>query len=209
VPVYDQNYIAALMPFLDQAGVATSGVSIVVDGIEMKGTGVSASAIAEAHIKNDPYSVETNRPGKGRIEIITKPGTPQVHGTLNVTFRCSGARLETQEDGQGAGLLDGGRRVQHYQSNELLPRMSAMCSHRSSSNRRQRFQRGESSSPRVSNSKSGDGCALGAAVCEPVAGHCFARRGVSSLHGRESECFLSFDSFEIDCSVTIPGERYS
>ena len=89
VPVFDQDYIAALSPFLDQAGVATSGVSILVDGVEMKGTGVSASAIAEAHINNDPYSVETNRPGKGRIEIITKPGSPQFHGTLNFTFRDS------------------------------------------------------------------------------------------------------------------------
>jgi len=89
VPVFDQNYIAALTPFLDQTGVATSGVSVIVDGIEMKGTGVSASAIAEAHINKDPYSAETNRPGKGRIEIITKPGTSQLHGTLNFTFRDS------------------------------------------------------------------------------------------------------------------------
>ncbi len=89
VPVFDQNYIAALTPFLDQTGVATAGVTIIVDGVEMKGTGVSASAIAEAHINNDPYSAETNRPGKGRIEIITKPGTPQIHGTLNFTFRDS------------------------------------------------------------------------------------------------------------------------
>lgn len=89
LPVLDQNYIATLTPFLDQAGVATSGVSIIVDGIEMKGTGVSASAIAEAHINNDPYSAETNRPGKGRIEIITKPGSPQLHGSLSFTFRDS------------------------------------------------------------------------------------------------------------------------
>jgi Carboxypeptidase regulatory-like domain len=89
VPVFDQDYIAALTPFLDQTGVATSGVTILVDGIEMKGTGVSASAIAEAHINNDPYSAETNRPGKGQIEIITKPGSPQLHGTLNFTFRDS------------------------------------------------------------------------------------------------------------------------
>lgn len=89
VPVFDQDYVAALTPFLDQTGVATSGVTIIVDGVEMKGTGVSASAIAEAHINNDPYSAETNRPGKGRIEIITKPGTPQFHGSLNFTFRDS------------------------------------------------------------------------------------------------------------------------
>ncbi|WP_446744189.1 TonB-dependent receptor plug domain-containing protein [Silvibacterium acidisoli] len=89
VPVFDQDYIAALTPFLDQTGVATMGVSIIVDGVEMKGTGVSASAIAEARINNDPYSAETNRPGKGRIEIMTKPGSPQFHGTLNFTFRDS------------------------------------------------------------------------------------------------------------------------
>ena len=89
VPVFDQDYVATLTPFLDQTGVATSGVSLIVDGVEMKGTGVSASAIAEAHINNDPYSVETNRPGKGRIEIITKPGSAQLHGTLNFTFRDS------------------------------------------------------------------------------------------------------------------------
>jgi hypothetical protein len=89
VPVFDQDYIAALTPFLDQTGIATGGVTIIVDGVEMKGTGVSASAIAEAHINNDPYSAETNRPGRGRIEIITKPGSPHFHGTLNFTFRDS------------------------------------------------------------------------------------------------------------------------
>ena len=57
------------------------------DGVEMKGKGVSASAIAEARINNDPYSIETNRPGKGRFEIITKPGSSQFHGILNFTFR--------------------------------------------------------------------------------------------------------------------------
>lgn len=89
LPILDQNYIASLTPFLDQAGVATSGVSIIVDGVEMKGTGVSASAIQEARINNDPYSAETNLPGKGRIEIMTKPGTPQFHGTFNFGFRDS------------------------------------------------------------------------------------------------------------------------
>lgn len=89
VPVFDQDYIGLLSSFLDSNGTATSGVSIVVDGIEMKGTGVSASAIAEAHINRDPYSAETNRPGKGQIEIITKPGSPSLNGTLNFTFRDS------------------------------------------------------------------------------------------------------------------------
>jgi hypothetical protein len=55
----------------------------------MKGTGVSVSAIREAHVNDDPYSVETNVPGKGRIEIMTKPSTPAFHGTFNFGFRDS------------------------------------------------------------------------------------------------------------------------
>jgi hypothetical protein len=89
VPVFDQNYIATLSPFLDQTGLGTGGVTIVVDGVERKGTGVSASAIAEVRINSDPYSAETRQPGRGRIDIITKPGTPRVHGSLNFTFRDS------------------------------------------------------------------------------------------------------------------------
>jgi len=89
VPVFDQNFIAALTPFLDQTTVGTGGVVIMVDGVERKTTGVSASAIAEVRINSDPYSAETRQPGRGRIDIITKPGTPQVHGSLNFTFRDS------------------------------------------------------------------------------------------------------------------------
>ncbi|MGO4213844.1 TonB-dependent receptor, partial [Terriglobus sp. YAF25] len=89
VPVFDQNYIAALSPFLDQTGIGTGGVTIVVDGVERKGIGVSASAIAEVRINRDPYSAETRQPGRGRIDIITKPGTPHVHGSFNFTIRDS------------------------------------------------------------------------------------------------------------------------
>lgn len=89
VPVFDQNYIAALTPFLDQTSAGTGGVVVVVDGVERKGIGVSASAIAEVRINSDPYSVELRQPGRGRIDIITKPGTPRIHGTLNFTFRDS------------------------------------------------------------------------------------------------------------------------
>lgn len=44
VPVFDQNYIAALTPFLDPSGVGTNGVTIIVDGVEMKGK------IGRAHV---------------------------------------------------------------------------------------------------------------------------------------------------------------
>lgn len=87
VPVLNQDIVATFTPFLSQTGIGTKGVILVVDGIESKGTGVSASAIKSVSINNDPYSAESNRPGKGRIEILTKAGTPTFHGTFNFTFR--------------------------------------------------------------------------------------------------------------------------
>ena len=87
LPVFDQDYVAALTPFLDASAGSSGGVTLIVDGIEMKGVGVSASAIQEVRINNDPYSAEFTRPGRGRIEIITKPGSPNFHGEANFIFR--------------------------------------------------------------------------------------------------------------------------
>jgi hypothetical protein len=87
LPVFDQDYIAALTPFLDSSAVSSGGATIVVDGVEMKSAGVSASAIQEVRVNNDPFSAEFNRPGRGRIEIITKPGSPVFHGEGNFTIR--------------------------------------------------------------------------------------------------------------------------
>ena len=78
LPVFDQDYIAALTPFLDASSGSSGGVTIIVDGVEMKSAGVSASAIQEVRVNNDPYSAEFTRPGRGRIEITTKPGSPDL-----------------------------------------------------------------------------------------------------------------------------------
>jgi hypothetical protein len=87
LPIFDQDPIAALTPFLDPSSSSSGGVILIVDGIEMNSLNVSPSAIQEVHINNDPYSAEFNRPGRGRIEIITKPGSPNFHGEVNFTFR--------------------------------------------------------------------------------------------------------------------------
>jgi outer membrane receptor protein involved in Fe transport len=87
LPVFDQNVVAAMMPFMDAASAQSGGATIVVDGVEMKSVGVSASAIQEVRINNDPYSTEFNRPGRGRIEVTTKPGSSAFHGEANFTVR--------------------------------------------------------------------------------------------------------------------------
>jgi hypothetical protein len=87
LPVFDQDYVGAMSRFLDAGSVGTGGVSLVVNGMEVNNLGVSASAIKEIKINQDPYSAEFQRPGRGRIEVTTKPGSPEYHGTFNFTFR--------------------------------------------------------------------------------------------------------------------------
>src|SRR6266702_2588961 len=87
LPVFDQDYISALTPFLDASSGSSGGVTLIVDGVEMKSVGVSPSSIQEVRINNDPYSSEFTRPGRGRIEITTKPGSQLYHGEADFLIR--------------------------------------------------------------------------------------------------------------------------
>ncbi len=87
VPVLDQDYITTMSRFLDDNATGTNGVTLVVNGIEANGPGVTPSAIQEVKINNNPYSARFSRPGRARLEIITKGGTPAYHGSLNFMFR--------------------------------------------------------------------------------------------------------------------------
>jgi hypothetical protein len=87
LPLFDQDFVGALSQFLDPASIATGGATIIVDGVEMKSAGVPKSAVQEISINDDPYSAESSRPGRGRIEIITKPGSGHLRGDVNFTFR--------------------------------------------------------------------------------------------------------------------------
>jgi hypothetical protein len=87
LPVFDQDYLGAMSRFIDPGSTGTNGVSLVVNGMEVPNLGVSPSAIKEIKINSDPYSAEYQRPGRGRIEVTTKPGSPEYHGTFNFIFR--------------------------------------------------------------------------------------------------------------------------
>ena len=89
IPVFDQDYISAMSRFLDDNAIGTNGVSLVVNGIEANGPGVTPSAVQEVRINNNPYSARFSRPGRARLEIITKGGSQQYHGSLNFLFRDS------------------------------------------------------------------------------------------------------------------------
>src|ERR1700693_1167614 len=89
VPVFDQDYITTMSRFLDDNATGTNGVTLVVNGIEANGPGVTPSAVQEVRINQNPYSARFARPGRARLEIVTKSGTPAYHGSLNFMFRDS------------------------------------------------------------------------------------------------------------------------
>jgi hypothetical protein len=57
--------------------------------MQVNNVGVTASAIKEVRINQNPYSAEFFRPGRGRIEIITKDSADAYHGAINFIFRSS------------------------------------------------------------------------------------------------------------------------
>jgi outer membrane receptor protein involved in Fe transport len=87
LPVFDKDYVGAMSRFLDPGSISTSGATLIVNGMEVNNLGVSSSAIKEIKINQDPYSAEFQRPGRGRIEVTTKPGSTDYHGTFNFIFR--------------------------------------------------------------------------------------------------------------------------
>ena len=89
LPVFDQDFLGRMAAFLDAGATGTGGTSLVVDGMTANNVGVSASAIKEVRINQNPYSAEFARPGRGRIEIITKDAGASYHGAFNFTFRDS------------------------------------------------------------------------------------------------------------------------
>src|SRR5207245_5712808 len=50
---------------------------------------VSPPAIQQVNINQNPYSAEYFRPGRRRIEVVTKQGSPEYHGTFNFILRDS------------------------------------------------------------------------------------------------------------------------
>jgi outer membrane receptor protein involved in Fe transport len=89
LPVLDGDVVAAVSRFLDSSALGTNGATIVVDGVEVNALSVSSSSVQQIKINHDPYAAEFMRPGRGRIEIVTKPGGRDFSGTFNARFRDS------------------------------------------------------------------------------------------------------------------------
>ena len=89
LPIFDNDFVSAMGAFLDSDVTATGGVGLLVDGVEANRVPVSASAVQEVRINQDPYSARYYYPGRGQIEVITKSAAQHYHGQLNFYFRDS------------------------------------------------------------------------------------------------------------------------
>ncbi len=88
LPILDNDIIGTISKLvLDPASVGTNGATLIVDGMPSSSIGVPVSAIEEVRINKNPYSAEFARPGRGRIEIITKSGSSNYHGSFTFKFR--------------------------------------------------------------------------------------------------------------------------
>ena len=89
LPIFDNDYASAMSAFLDDSATATGGTGLIVDGVEANRATVSASAVQEVRINQDPYSAQYYWPGRGQMEIITKSAADRYHGQFNFYFRDS------------------------------------------------------------------------------------------------------------------------
>jgi hypothetical protein len=89
LPIFDNDFVGAMGAFLDSDVAATGGSGLMVDGVEANRVTVSASAVQEVQINQDPYSARYYYPGRGQMEIITKSAADTYHGEFNFYFRDS------------------------------------------------------------------------------------------------------------------------
>jgi hypothetical protein len=94
LPIFDNDYASAMSAFLDDNVTATGGAGLLVDGVEADHATVSASAVQEVRINQDPYSAQYYWPGRGQMEIITKSAADHYHGQFNFLFRDSGMNAQ-------------------------------------------------------------------------------------------------------------------
>jgi carboxypeptidase family protein len=81
----DPDDLAAALQALAGPAAGPNGGQIYIDGFS-GGRLPPLASIREVRINANPFSAEYDRPGSGRIEILTKPGTEKFHGEASFNF---------------------------------------------------------------------------------------------------------------------------
>lgn len=81
----DPDELASQLQAMAGPAAGPSGGQIYIDGFS-GGSLPAKSSIREVRINSNPYSTEYDRPGFGRIEILTRPGTDKIRGQAFMQF---------------------------------------------------------------------------------------------------------------------------
>jgi hypothetical protein len=84
----DPDELQSELQTLAGPSAGPNGGQIYIDGFT-GGTLPPKASIREIRINQNPFSAEYDRLGYGRVEILTKPGTDQIHGQLFMTGNTS------------------------------------------------------------------------------------------------------------------------
>lgn len=82
----DPDELASALRMLAGPSAGPNGPQIYVDGFTGDARLPNRSAIREVRINQNPFSAENDRLGFGRIEVVSRAGTPQFHGQLLFYF---------------------------------------------------------------------------------------------------------------------------
>src|ERR1039457_4852700 len=77
----DPDELSQQLQAMAGPGAGPAGGQIYIDGFT-GGNLPAKSSIRDVRINSNPFSAEYDRPGFGRIEIFTKPGTNDLHGQV-------------------------------------------------------------------------------------------------------------------------------
>jgi len=97
----DPDELQSELEALAGPSAGPNGGQIYIDGFTAGQLPPKAS-IREIRINQNPFSVEYDKLGYGRIEILTKPGTDQLHGQLMVMGNTTAFNSRNPFEGSGA-----------------------------------------------------------------------------------------------------------
>src|SRR5262249_48773267 len=90
LPILESDPLAIPSLFLEPAVMGSHGPQLIVDGVEESTLELPTSSIKEIYVNKSPYSAEFGRPGKGRIEVITRQGSRHHYrGSVSFILRNS------------------------------------------------------------------------------------------------------------------------
>jgi hypothetical protein len=90
LPALGADPLAIPMMMVNPAITGALGPSVLVDGVETEALDAPLTSIRHVRVDNNPYAAEFSRPGRGRIEVITKHSIHRrYHGIFLNVFRNS------------------------------------------------------------------------------------------------------------------------